>query len=98
MSHQQGGDPQMQLAFIFATSFLIALSGALMPGPMLAVTIKESLEQGWPAGVVYFYRTWSGRDCSADCVCSGYEQGAAGPVDNSCSRHSRGFSAFADGY
>jgi threonine/homoserine/homoserine lactone efflux protein len=51
MSHQQGGDPQMQLAFIFATSFLIALSGALMPGPMLAVTIKESLEQGWPAGV-----------------------------------------------
>ena len=26
------------------------MSGALMPGPMLAVTIKESLEQGWPAG------------------------------------------------
>ncbi len=27
------------------------MSGALMPGPMLAVTIKESLEQGWPAGI-----------------------------------------------
>lgn len=39
------------LAFIFFSSFLIALSGALIPGPMLAVTIKESLEQGWPAGV-----------------------------------------------
>ena len=26
------------------------MSGALMPGPMLAVTIKESLEQGCPAG------------------------------------------------
>jgi len=41
----------MRLAFIFGSSFLIAFSGALMPGPMLAVTIKESLEQGWPAGV-----------------------------------------------
>lgn len=41
----------MHLAFIFASSFLIAFSGALMPGPMLAVTIRESLEQGWLAGV-----------------------------------------------
>jgi threonine/homoserine/homoserine lactone efflux protein len=41
----------LNLAFIFASSFLIAMSGALMPGPMLAVTIRESLEQGWLAGM-----------------------------------------------
>lgn len=41
----------MQLALIFLTSFLIAMSGALIPGPMLAVTIKESLQHGWIAGL-----------------------------------------------
>lgn len=41
----------MQLALIFLTSFLIAMSGAMLPGPMLAVTIKESLQEGWTAGV-----------------------------------------------
>lgn len=41
----------MQLALIFFTSFLIAMSGAMMPGPMLAVTVKEGLQEGWPAGV-----------------------------------------------
>lgn len=40
----------MSPLFIFATSFLIAVSGALMPGPMLTVTIKESLLYGWRAG------------------------------------------------
>jgi threonine/homoserine/homoserine lactone efflux protein len=31
---------------IFITSFLMALSGALMPGPLLTVTINESLRRG----------------------------------------------------
>lgn len=42
----------MSLAFIFVSSFLVAMSGALMPGPLLTVTIKESLRQGWLAGVL----------------------------------------------
>ncbi len=35
---------------IFGTSFLIALSGALMPGPVLTVTISESSKRGFWAG------------------------------------------------
>jgi threonine/homoserine/homoserine lactone efflux protein len=35
---------------IFATSFVIALSGALMPGPVLTVTISESTKRGFWAG------------------------------------------------
>ncbi len=38
------------LAAIFATSFMIALSGALMPGPVLTVTISESSKRGVIAG------------------------------------------------
>jgi threonine/homoserine/homoserine lactone efflux protein len=34
------------LTLIFVTSFLIALSGALMPGPMLTVTIADASEKG----------------------------------------------------
>jgi threonine/homoserine/homoserine lactone efflux protein len=35
---------------IFSTSFLIALSGALMPGPLLTVTISESSRRGFLMG------------------------------------------------
>ena len=35
---------------IFATSFSIALSGALMPGPLLTVTTSESARRGYIAG------------------------------------------------
>ena len=35
---------------IFFTSFVIALSGALMPGPLLTVTISESARRGFVAG------------------------------------------------
>ncbi len=35
---------------IFGTSFVIALSGALMPGPVLTVTISESSRRGFWAG------------------------------------------------
>ena len=38
------------LAAIFFSSFMIALSGALMPGPFLTVTISESSRRGAAAG------------------------------------------------
>jgi threonine/homoserine/homoserine lactone efflux protein len=38
------------LISIFATSFLIALSGALMPGPLLTITLSESARRGFVAG------------------------------------------------
>ncbi len=36
-------------AAIFASSFIIALSGALMPGPLLAVTVRHTSRQGFAA-------------------------------------------------
>lgn len=38
------------LLTIFFSSFIIALSGALMPGPLLTVTITESSRRGMSAG------------------------------------------------
>ncbi|OQY32908.1 MAG: lysine transporter LysE [Spirochaetaceae bacterium 4572_59] len=38
------------LGLIFLSSFTIAFSGALMPGPLLTVTISESSRQGWIVG------------------------------------------------
>ena len=35
---------------IFVTSFVIALSGALMPGPLLTITLSESARRGFYAG------------------------------------------------
>jgi threonine/homoserine/homoserine lactone efflux protein len=39
-----------ELPSIFFSSFVIALSGALMPGPLLTVTISESSRRGFLAG------------------------------------------------
>jgi threonine/homoserine/homoserine lactone efflux protein len=39
-----------QLLAVFGSSFLIALSGAMMPGPLLSVTISESIQKGAMAG------------------------------------------------
>ena len=35
---------------IFITSFLVGLSGALMPGPVLAVTISHATRRGFIVG------------------------------------------------
>jgi threonine/homoserine/homoserine lactone efflux protein len=43
-------NPQASLSLIFASSFALALSGAMMPGPTLAVTIRESARRGFWAG------------------------------------------------
>ena len=40
----------IELIGIFITSFFIAFSGAIMPGPLLTVTISESAERGAWAG------------------------------------------------
>ncbi|MDP2718929.1 MAG: LysE family transporter [Dehalococcoidia bacterium] len=42
--------PEPTLSLIFTTSFVIALSGAMMPGPLLAVTISEVARRGFWAG------------------------------------------------
>lgn len=43
-------EPSHSLIYIFFTSFAIAFSGAMMPGPMLAVTIREAAHRGFWAG------------------------------------------------
>lgn len=40
----------MTLVAIFFSSFMIALSGALMPGPLLTVTVSEASRRGAMAG------------------------------------------------
>jgi threonine/homoserine/homoserine lactone efflux protein len=35
---------------MFATAFVVALSGALMPGPLLAVTVNQAVRRGFWAG------------------------------------------------
>jgi threonine/homoserine/homoserine lactone efflux protein len=40
----------IELLTIFFTSFLVALSGAMMPGPLLSVTISESSHRGYITG------------------------------------------------
>jgi threonine/homoserine/homoserine lactone efflux protein len=45
-----GGSQAPQLLAIFWTAFLIGLSGALVPGPVLSVTIREAGRRGARAG------------------------------------------------
>jgi threonine/homoserine/homoserine lactone efflux protein len=40
----------MDLVPLFGTAFVVGLSGAMMPGPLLTVTIAESARRGWRAG------------------------------------------------
>lgn len=43
------GEP-MNLLLIAASSFMIALSGALVPGPLFTITVSESVKRGFRAG------------------------------------------------
>ncbi len=38
--------PEVTLVFIFTTAFVVALSGALIPGPLLTITIREAARRG----------------------------------------------------
>ncbi len=40
----------MTITALFLTAFLVGLSGAIMPGPLLTVTIAESIRRGFIAG------------------------------------------------
>jgi threonine/homoserine/homoserine lactone efflux protein len=42
----------LALLAIFATSFVVSLSGALMPGPLFTLTVRETLRRGFWAGPV----------------------------------------------
>ncbi|MCX5853809.1 MAG: LysE family transporter, partial [Deltaproteobacteria bacterium] len=39
-----------ELLTIFFSSFIIAFSGAMMPGPLLTATVSESSKRGFRAG------------------------------------------------
>jgi threonine/homoserine/homoserine lactone efflux protein len=40
----------IEMATLFGGSFTLALSGALMPGPLLTITVAESVRRGFKAG------------------------------------------------
>ena len=42
----------MELFLLFFNSFMVGFSGALMPGPLLAVGIAETPRHGWQTGPV----------------------------------------------
>ncbi len=46
---------EIALLTIFCTSFILALSGALMPGPLLTVTVSESSRRGAMVGPMMIF-------------------------------------------
>jgi len=42
----------MDLGWVFFNSFLVGFSGAMMPGPLLAVGISETPRHGWRTGAI----------------------------------------------
>jgi threonine/homoserine/homoserine lactone efflux protein len=77
-----GGSELLQLAAIFWTAFLIGLSGALVPGPVLSVTIREAGRRGIAGGAVLCYMGLSMmrslKTIELDLKASAEEGGAAG--------------------
>jgi threonine/homoserine/homoserine lactone efflux protein len=45
----------MNVMLIFCSSFVLALSGALVPGPLFTVTVSESLRRGMKAGPLIIF-------------------------------------------
>ncbi len=46
---------EIALVTIFCTSFMLALSGALMPGPLMTVTVSESSRRGMTTGPLMIF-------------------------------------------
>ena len=46
---------EIALVTIFCTSFILALSGALMPGPLMTVTVSESSRRGMSTGPLMIF-------------------------------------------
>jgi threonine/homoserine/homoserine lactone efflux protein len=42
--------PEPNIIIILSTSFMVGLTGALMPGPLLALTVGQSIQHGFRAG------------------------------------------------
>lgn len=40
----------MEIELLFVTAFIVALSGAMMPGPMLSAAVAETLKADWRVG------------------------------------------------
>ena len=45
----------MNIVLIFFSSFIIALSGALVPGPLFTITVSESLRRGFKTGPLIIF-------------------------------------------
>jgi len=41
----------MELVFPLLLGFIVGLSGAMMPGPLLVYTVTQSLRKGWTTGI-----------------------------------------------
>ncbi|MDP7240292.1 MAG: LysE family transporter, partial [Dehalococcoidia bacterium] len=44
--------PPLSLPLIFVTAFVVGLSGALFPGPLLAMNVAETARKGFWAGPI----------------------------------------------
>jgi len=45
----------VNIVLIFFSSFIIALSGALVPGPLFTITVSESLRRGFKTGPLIIF-------------------------------------------
>jgi len=45
----------VNIVLIFLSSFIIALSGALVPGPLFTITVSESLRRGFKTGPLIIF-------------------------------------------